>query len=230
MTYPFSRFLQDYFKTVRLIKFNWASTQLNFNSNSELGTTQLKLVILIFLTTTHLSYPGHHHLTSHCTVESSQLLQQFLITIQATGHAVLWLVDTDHCCVGYLDSHWFRCWLHQSCNVHCVPKNREMGHFWAHHPSNTTPRVNPHSHLHLVVPHMTHLKLIILKNLFRHKQQCCSWSPLDFEGSAALLVVSKCPALLGWYFLFHFTRNPSTSFISLKAILEISFTCCFPLG
>ena len=43
-----SRLLQDYFKTIfRLIQFNWASTQLNFKSNSELGTTQLKLVSAI---------------------------------------------------------------------------------------------------------------------------------------------------------------------------------------
>ena len=42
------RLLQDYFKTFfRLIQFNWALTQINFNSNSELGTTQIKLVSLI---------------------------------------------------------------------------------------------------------------------------------------------------------------------------------------
>ena len=42
---------QHYFEEAtifRLIQFNWASTQLNFNSNSELGTTQLKLVLTLF--------------------------------------------------------------------------------------------------------------------------------------------------------------------------------------
>ena len=36
-----SRLQQDNFKTIfRLIQFNWALTQLNLNSNSELGTTE----------------------------------------------------------------------------------------------------------------------------------------------------------------------------------------------
>ena len=64
MTQTSSRFLQDYFKTiVRLTQFNWASTQLNINSNSELGTIQLKLVPIYKKMLIKISYNFWQNLT-----------------------------------------------------------------------------------------------------------------------------------------------------------------------
>ena len=88
-----------------------------------------------------LAYPGHHHLPPHRAVEAAQLLQQL------------------HGGVGDLDLHGLGGGLHQGGDVDRVPKHGEVRHLGSHHAAHTAAGVDSHPHLHLVVPHVTHLTI-----------------------------------------------------------------------
>ena len=60
-----SGLLQDNFQT-NSIQLSLNSTLINFNSKSELGTTQLKLVIIIIIYIVYIIYSLSHYFYKNC--------------------------------------------------------------------------------------------------------------------------------------------------------------------